>query len=55
MVTSSDFEKAVSEILGELEPADIKPWLIKADICNQSVSLSGEKVLVHDERDLLTM
>ena len=55
MVTSSDFEKAVSEILGELEPAKIKAKVIKAKICDQSVTPNGEKVLVHDERDLLTL
>ena len=55
MVTSSDFEKAVSEILGELEPAKFKAKVIKANIRKQSISPNGEKVLVHDERDLLTM
>jgi hypothetical protein len=32
MVTSSDFEKAVSEILGELEPAKTKSKVLKAKI-----------------------
>lgn len=55
MVTSSDFEKAVSEILGELEPVNTKSKVLKVKIGNQSASSMGDKVLVHDDRDIMTI
>lgn len=54
-MTSSDFEKAVSEILGELEPAKTKSKVLKAKIGKQSTSSMGDKVLVHDDRELTTI